>query len=164
MKLKIFLFVLLLIVTVNPQVREIESRTYFKQGDFEINFSLNLGMGFTAYERDNTNYSSYYYYLHGDRPFVFLVSAAVGYCIIDGLSVEPEFDINFITDAEISTTILFNATYNFNIPKKSIYPYIKLGYGISNFKSDYYYYDQLHRVRLLNGVNYSFEYDLKLYI
>ena len=142
MKTKIIILALILNSFSYSQVREIESRTYFKQGDFEINFSLNLGTGFTSYESDNTDKSSYYYYYdHGDRPFVFLVSAAVGYCIIDGLSVEPEFDINFITDAEISTTILFNAIYNFNIPKKSIYPFIKLGYGISNFNSDYYYYD-----------------------
>ena len=141
MKLKIYFLFLILITNIIPQVREIESRTYFKQGDFEINFSLNLGTGFTSFENSNTTEGSYYYNDHGERPFIFLVSAAMGYCVIDGLLVEPEFDINFISDAEISTTILVNATYNFNIPRKSIYPFIKLGYGVSNFRLDYYYYD-----------------------
>ncbi len=140
MKNKIFFLLLILITNIIPQAREIESRNYFKQGDFEINFSTNLGAGFTSYESSNSSENSYYND-SGERPFIFLISAAMGVCIIDGLSVEPEFDINFISDAEISTTILFNATYNFNIPRKSIYPFIKLGYGISNFRLDYYYYD-----------------------
>jgi opacity protein-like surface antigen len=140
MKTKIFISALLLAINIHSQVREIESRSCFKQGDFEFNFSLNLGAGFTSFQNSENNEGSYYND-HGERPFIFLLSAAIGYCVIDGLAVEPEFDINLITDAEMSTTILLNATYNFNIPKKSIYPFIKLGYGISNFRSDYYYYD-----------------------
>ena len=152
MKLKILVIVLLLIVSSYPQVREIESRTYFNQGDFEVNFSLNLGVGFTSYEISNTNQSPYYND-YGGRPFIFLISAAMGYCVIDGLSVEPEFDINLIMgDSEISTAILINAVYNFNIPRKSIYPFIKLGYGISNYIPDYYYYNSSADNSLNTGV------------
>jgi len=140
MKTIIISSIVLLFVNIYPQVREIESRTYFKQGDFEVNFSTNLGVGFQSLESSNsTDYNPYYYQNEG-RPFIFLISAAIGVCIIDGLTVEPEFDINLITGAEISTSILINAVYNFNIPRKEIYPFLKLGYGISNYKTDYYYY------------------------
>ncbi|MCW9065462.1 MAG: hypothetical protein OQJ78_04135 [Ignavibacteriaceae bacterium] len=144
MKIKIIFLILILILIPNiyAQVREIESRSYFKQGEFEVNFSTNLGAGFStstvSIVHSEVQYSSPAEY--SDRPFIFLISTAVGVCVIDGLSVEPEFDINFITDAEISTSILINASYNFNIPRKSTYPFIKVGYGFSNYISDNYYY------------------------
>jgi hypothetical protein len=137
---KIMLVLIMIpIVYLHSQVKEIESRSYFKQGDFEVNFSTNLGVGFQSVESSNSTDYNPYYYQDGDRPFIFLISAAVGVCVIDGFSVEPEFDINLITDAEVSTSILANVIYNFNIPRKKIYPFIKLGYGFSNYKTDYYY-------------------------
>ncbi len=36
---------------------------------------------------------------YSDRPFNLLFTASIGYCIIDGLTIEPELDINLITDA-----------------------------------------------------------------
>jgi len=126
-------------VNIYPQVSEIESRSYFNQGDIEVNFSTNIGVGFQSVESSNSTDYNPDYYQYGDRPFIFLISAAIGVCIIEGLTVEPELDINLITDAEVSTSILANFIYNFNIPRKKIYPFLKLGYGFSNYIPDYYY-------------------------
>lgn len=137
MKLKIIFIVLILSMNLYPQVREIKSRSYFKQGDIEANFSTNLGAGFPSFESSESNQ---YYSEYDSRPFIFLITASIGICVFDGLEAEPEFDLNLITDAEISTSILVNVTYNFNIPRKNIYPFLKLGYGISNYQNDGYYY------------------------
>ena len=133
---------------IYPQVREIESRSYFKQGDVEFNFSTNLGVGFSTSNVFQTtqNFSPYdssyyeYSYNYSDRPFNLLFTASIGYCIIDGLTIEPELDINLITDDETSISLIGNLTYNFSIPRKNTYPFIKLGYGLSNYYSDRYYY------------------------
>ena len=147
MKKIILLSVIIQLIYIYPQVREIESRTYFKQGDFEFNFSTNLGVGFSTSNvtQINHNFSQYdtsyyeYSYEYSDRPFNLLFTASLGYCIIDGLTIEPELDINLITDAETSISLLGNLCYTFNIPKKLTYPFIKLGYGLSNYSSDRYY-------------------------
>jgi hypothetical protein len=146
---KIILFsVIIPAIYLYPQVREIESRTYFKQGNFEFNFSTNIGVGFSTTNGIQT-YQNYYPYdssynkfnfENSDRPFNLLFTASIGYCIIDGLAFEPELDLNLITDAETSISLIGNLTYNFNIPRKNTYPFIKLGYGVSNYSSDYYYY------------------------
>jgi len=148
MKKIILLSVIIPIMNLFPQVREIESRSYFKQGDAEFNFSTNLGVGFSTSNVFQTtqNFSPYdssyyeYSYNYSDRPFNLLFTASIGYCIIDGLTIEPELDINLITDDETSISLIGNLTYNFSIPKKNTYPFIKLGYGLSNYYSDHYYY------------------------
>jgi len=148
MKKIILLSVIIPAIYLYPQVREIESRSYFKQGNFEFNFSTNIGVGFSTSNVTSTNQNFYEYdssyseYTseYSDRPFNLLFTASFGYCIIDGLAFEPELDINLITDAETSISLIGNLTYNFNIPRKSTFPFIKLGYGLSNYYSDYYYY------------------------
>jgi len=148
MKKIILLFVIIPVMYIHPQVREIESQSYFKQGDVEFNFSTNLGVGFSTYDVFQTTQnfspydSSYFKYSNtsSDRPFNLIFTASIGYCILDGLMIEPELDINLITDAETSISLIGNLTYNFNIPKKNTFPFIKLGYGLSNYYSDYYYY------------------------
>jgi len=148
MKKIILLSVIIPVMYIHPQVREIESRSYFKQGDVEFNFSTNIGVGFSTSNVFNTiqNFSPYdssyneYSYNYSDRPFNLLFTASIGYCIIDGLTIEPELDINLITDTETSISLIGNLTYNFSIPKKNTYPFIKLGYGLSNYYSDRYYY------------------------
>lgn len=147
MKKIIMLSVIIPIMYIHPQVREIESRSYFKQGDVEFNFSTNIGVGFSTSNVFQTtrNFSPYdssyneYSYNYSNRPFNLLFTASIGYCIIDGLTIEPELDINLITDAEISISLLGNLSYTFHIPKKNTYPFIKLGYGLSNYYSDHYY-------------------------
>jgi len=147
MKKIILLSVIIPIMNLFPQVREIESRSYFKHGDAEFNFSTNLGVGFSTSNVFQTtqNFSPYdssyyeYSYNYSDRPFNLLFTASIGYCIIDGLTIEPELDINLITDEETSISLIGNLTYNFSIPRKNTYPFIKLGYGLSNYYSDRYY-------------------------
>jgi len=145
---KIILFSIIIpILNIFPQVREIESRSYFKQGDVEFNFSTNLGVGFSSSNIFQTiqNFypydSSYYEYSsqQSDREFNLLFTASFGYCIVDGLTIEPELDINLVTDNETSISLIGNLTYNFNIPRKNTYPFIKLGYGLSNYYSDSHY-------------------------
>jgi len=145
---KIILFSIIIpIFHIFPQVREIESRSYFKQGDVEFNFSTNLGVGFSSSNIFQTiqNFypydSSYYEYSsqQSDREFNLLFTASFGYCIVDGLTIEPELDINLVTDNETSISLIGNLTYNFNIPRKNTYPFIKLGYGLSNYYSDSHY-------------------------
>lgn len=146
MKKILLLFIIIITIHTYPQVREIESRSYFKQGDVEFNFSTNLGVGFSTSNivQKNQNFSpydsSYYEYSNesSDREFNLIFSASIGYCIIDGLSIEPELDINLVTDVETSISILANLSYTFHIPKKKTYPFIKLGYGVSNYYSDSY--------------------------
>lgn len=148
MKKIILLSVIIPMIYIFPQVREIESRSYFKQGDVEFNFSTNLGVGFSTSNVFQTTQnislydSSYneYSYDYSERPFNFILSASIGYCILDGLTIEPELDINLITDYETSISLVGNLTYNFSIPRKNTYPFIKLGYGLSNYYSDRYYY------------------------
>jgi hypothetical protein len=53
----ILLSVLIPAIYIYPQVKEIESLSYFKQGNFEFNFSTNLGVGFSSTTRTDKNYS-----------------------------------------------------------------------------------------------------------
>lgn len=150
MKLKIILIVSFCGLNIIPQVRKIESISPFKQGDFEVNFSTNLGAAFSSYGSTETNksfnsydstYSTYTYSSdHSSRDFLLLFSASIGYYFIDGLSFEPEFDLNLITDDEISVSILANLTYNIRTSSHKANPYIKLGYGLSNYITNYNYY------------------------
>ncbi len=59
------------------------------------------------------------------------VGLSTGFYLINGLSIEPELDINLCSEG-FSLTVLGNLCYTFYIPQKNIYPYIKLGYGLSN--------------------------------
>ncbi len=148
---KIILFLVIIsMASMNSQVREVESISSFKQGDFEVNFSTNLGAGFLKTTSTNTdqyfNYNDSIYYSqsynseYSSREFLFLFSASIGYYFIDGLSFEPEFDVNLITDDEVSISILANLTYNFSTTSKKTYPYVKVGYGLSNYVTYYDYY------------------------
>ena len=152
MKLQTIFLTLIFISFSYSQIREIESRSYYKQGDFEVNFSTNLGVGFPTFDFSNSTEFNPYNYGSGNNYFVFLITGAIGICIIDGLAVEPEFDINLITDSELSTSIIGNLVYNFNIPRKNIYPFLKLGYGVSNYKTDYYYYNAFSDNSLDTGI------------
>lgn len=144
---KIICLFLFLISYSFSQVREIESGTYYKQGKFEINFSTSIGAGFSKTRTTNTNeyfnyydstfYSNVYNYEKSSRDFLLSFSAALGYYFIDRVSFEPEFDLNLLTYDDISISIIANLTYTFSTSNNKIYPYIKLGYGISNYVSNY---------------------------
>ncbi len=134
---KIFFLIISLLITYSSsaQVKEIKGRQSFNQGDFEISFYTNLGK-FSSSTKEISTYSGSQPYesSYSDGSIYLQVGASVGYYIINGLSVEPELDINLSFDGT-STSLLGNLCYTFYIPRKTIYPYIKLGYGLSNYHS-----------------------------
>ncbi|HQF42501.1 MAG TPA: outer membrane beta-barrel protein [Ignavibacteriaceae bacterium] len=141
MKTKIFFIVIILMVNLYPQVREIKSLSFLKKGDFEFNIGTNIGLGIPKKNTTISNLSyddSLYHkssYSSDNRLFNLILTASVAYCIIDGLEFEPEFDLNLLTDYDISVTILGNILYNFVIPGKRVIPFLKAGYGLSNLFS-----------------------------
>ncbi len=128
-------------VNLYPQVREIKSLSFLKKGDFEFNIGTNIGLGIPKKNTTISNLSyddSLYHkssYSSDNRLFNLILTASVAYCIIDGLEFEPEFDLNLLTDYDISVTILGNILYNFVIPGKRVIPFLKAGYGLSNLFS-----------------------------
>ena len=146
----IICLVLFIISHSFSQVREIESGSYYNQGNFEINFSTSLGAGFSKTSTTNTNeYFNYYdstlssnvyNYETSSRDFLLSFTASIGYYFLDAISFEPEFDLNLLTYDELSISIIANLTYTFSTSNTKIYPYIKLGYGISNYVSNHNYY------------------------
>lgn len=141
MKAKIFFIAILLMVNLYPQVREIKSLSILKQGDFEFSIGTNIGLGISKQNTtiNNLSYDDSLYhessYSSDNRSFNLILTASVAYCIIDGLEFEPEFDLNLLTDHDISVTILGNILYNFVIPGKRVIPFLKAGYGLSNLFS-----------------------------
>lgn len=150
MKLKIIFIAIFLVINSFSQIREVKPFSSFKQGDFEANFSTNLGAAFSK-SNETTTYQYFNYYdssyttsrnnsEYSSRDFLMLITASIGYYFVDGLSFEPELDVNLITDDEISISILANLTYNFSTSNSKTYPYVKVGYGISNYVTNYNYY------------------------
>ncbi len=75
-------------------------------------------------------HNTYYTYDNTEKGFYTHLGVSTGYYIINGLSIEPEFNINLF-NWEISASLLANLCYTFYLPQKNIYPYLKLGYGLS---------------------------------
>ena len=133
--------VIYLSASTNAQVMIIPERRNYNQFDWEVTNSFSLGMSKTSIDRGSSNEAGYYYNDPGENTFYSESALAIGFFIFDGLSVEPEIDFNFLTD-EASVSIIGNLCYTLSIPRKNIYPYFKIGYGISGFESNnYYYYD-----------------------
>ena len=137
MKRIIFVLATLLIITSGfAQVNEKSRRQFFKQGDWEIGFSSNIGsssvqtMGPHSWTLANTpHYSDYY---EDTENWIYLnLGVSTGFYIVNGLSIEPELDLNSYAEG-FSVSILGNLCYTFYLPQKNLYPYIKLGYGLSN--------------------------------
>ena len=114
----------LLITSGYAQVNEKPERQFYKQGDWEFRYSSNIG-SISIQTIDPT------YYNYEENGIYLNIGIATGFYIINGLSIEPELDINLCSEG-FSLTVLGNLCYTFNIPQKNIYPYIKLGYGLSN--------------------------------
>ena len=128
-----------LTTSLTAQVKNISERQKFKQFDWECTASLSLGLSSTSTESSEQNY---YNYGSGNGEFYSEISLALGFFIIDGLSFEPELDFNFFSgDATLS--VIANVSYTINIPRKNIYPFFKVGYGISGYTAyDYGYYPE----------------------
>lgn len=135
MKRIIFILAIVLIITSGyAQVSEKSERKFYKQGDWEFGFSLNIG-GSSEQTKQTSTYSDgssqySYTYDYTEKGFYTHLGVSIGYYIINGLSIEPEFDLN-LYNWEISVSLLSNLCYTFYLPQKNIYPYLKLGYGLS---------------------------------
>ena len=136
MKRIIFILTTFLIITSGyAQLSEKSERKFYKQGEWEFGFALNIG-GSSEQTKLTSTYSdgsSQYYstYDYTEKGFYTHLGVSTGYYIINGLAIEPEFDIN-LYNWEISASLLGNLCYTFYLPQKNIYPYLKLGYGLSS--------------------------------
>jgi hypothetical protein len=116
---------------------EKKERQFYKQGDWEFGFSTNIGASNEktkgsetySYDYDSTQYS--YTYDNTHNGIYLNLGISTGYYIINGLSIEPEININVYSD-NWSGSILGNLCYTFNLPQQNFYPYLKLGYGLSS--------------------------------
>ena len=121
------------------QVKEKSGHQFYKQGDWEFGFSSNIGnISMQTIEPNNYNYTENGIYLN--------IGLSAGFYIINGLSIEPELDINSSSEG-FFLSILGNLCYTLYIPQKNIYPYVKLGYGLSN--------DPKNSDDLFNNIDYK---------
>lgn len=135
-KLTITFIIILLTTSLTAQVKNISGRQKFQQFDWECAAAFSIGLSSTSFESSEQNY---YGNGNGDSEFYSEISLALGFFILDGLSIEPEIEYNFFSD-DATLSIIANVAYTFNIPRKKIYPFIKVGYGISGFTVYRYYY------------------------
>lgn len=133
-----FVLTIFLIITSGyAQVNEKSERQFYKQGDWEFGFSANIGgsskktKGTDTYGYNDGSQSSTYTYDYNEKGIYIHLGASTGYYIIDGFSIEPELNLN-LSLGGFSVSMLGNLCYTFYIPQKNIYPYLKLGYGLSN--------------------------------
>jgi hypothetical protein len=134
MKISAILFIsIFLTLSLSAQVRNISERQHFKQSDWEVSTSAALGVRSISFESVEN------YYSNAENEGYFEISVTTAYYFIDGLAFEPELNFNFFD--EVTLSLIANLSYTINIPRKSIYPYFKLGYGVSGFEAYYYYYE-----------------------
>ena len=136
MKKILLALIVILISSLSAQVRNISERQYFNQFDWEVASSVAIGLSQTTYESTPQNY---YGGGNGDEQFYSEISISIGFFILEGLSIEPELEYNFFQD-DASFSMIANISYTLHIPKKSIYPFFKVGYGKSGFTGYYYGY------------------------
>ena len=130
MKRIMFILAIFLIISSGyAQVNEKSGRKFYKQGEWEFGFALNIGVS-SEQTKQTSIYNSYPYDYTEKAPCLSL-GVSTGYYIINGLSIEPEFNLNLNSEG-FSVSILGNMCYTFYLPQKDIYPYLKLGYGVSN--------------------------------
>jgi len=121
-------FIVFFCDSLRAQIINISERQYFKQLDWEISGSVSLGLCRISYE---SNSQDYIYGNNGDN-LCAEISVLLGFFIIDGLSIEPELEYNFLPyNAALSA--IANISYTINIPRKNIYPFFKVGYGASDY-------------------------------
>jgi len=128
---------LLIIASGYAQVNEKSERQFYKQGDWEFGFSANIGgsseqtKGASISYHSNDSSQYYYPYDYTENDIYIHLGISTGFYIINGLSIEPEFTINSYSEG-FSVSMLGNLCYTFYLPQKNIYPYFKLGYGLSS--------------------------------
>ncbi len=135
-KLATAILVIFLTTSFTAQVKNISDRQKFQQFDWECATSLSIGLSSTSTESSAQNY---YDNNSGNGEFYSEISLALGFFILDGLSIEPEIEYNFF-EGDATLSLIANVAYTFNIPRKKIYPFIKVGYGISGYTVYHYSY------------------------
>jgi hypothetical protein len=131
------LIIFLISSTGYAQVIEKLERQFYKQGDWEFGFSANIGgsskktKGTNTYGYNDGSQPSIYTYDNNEKGIYTHLGISTGYYLIDGFSIEPELNLNFNFEG-FSVSILGNLCYTFYFPQKNIFPYLKLGYGMSN--------------------------------
>jgi len=126
----------LLIAPITAQVKIIPERQNFNQFDWECSISTSLGISKTS---SKSSYENGINYLSDDKSAYSEFILSIGFFILEGLSIEPEINFSdYFSNPYIS--LIGNVCYTLNIPRKNIYPFAKIGYGISGFNKDEYYY------------------------
>jgi hypothetical protein len=115
---------------LTAQVKNLSDRQYFMKFDWEVSSLVAIGIEKATYKST----SEYFYNGNRDDEFYSEISLAIGFFILDGLSIEPELDYNFFPN-DASFSLIGNISYTISIPRKNIYPFFKLGYGKSGFGS-----------------------------
>jgi hypothetical protein len=134
-----FILAIFLIITSGyARVIDKSERQFYKQGDWEFGFSANIGI--SSVQTKGTYFYSFYNpqsstlqntYENTEKGIYIHLGVSTGYYIINGLSIEPELNLN-LGFKGFGVSILGNLCYIFFLPQKNIYPYVKLGYGLSN--------------------------------
>jgi Outer membrane protein beta-barrel domain len=135
MKRLVFVLTTFLIITSGyAQVDEKSERKFYKQSDWEFGFSSNIGSSTvkTVQPEGWNNGLPYGSYEYTENWLYLNLGVSTGFYLFNGLSIEPELDINSYAET-ISVSILGNLCYTFYLPQKKIFPYVKLGYGLSNY-------------------------------
>jgi hypothetical protein len=130
-RINFILAILLIITSGNAQVNEKSERKFYKQGDWELGFSSNIGSINIQTMQPWFNGLTYGSYEYSKKGIYLTLGVYTGFYIINGLSIEPELNLN-LTSEGFSVSMLGNLCYTFYLPQKYIYPYLKLGYGVSN--------------------------------
>ena len=142
MKILSFILAVLIIITSgSAQVNLKSERKFYKQSDWEFNIATSIGGG--SKQTEGTYYNVYD---SNEKGTFSSLGISTGFYIIDGLSIEPEFDLNLNSEG-LSVSLLGNLCYTFYLPQNNIYPYVKIGYGLSN--------DSENKDGLFESLNYK---------
>jgi hypothetical protein len=96
----------------------------FKQKDVELTASAGLGSMSISASSGIISISHSYSYM--------LLSVMPGYFVLDGLSIEPEIGMTAIESSRPDFLFLVNVSYTYLIPKTTIAPFGRIGYGVTN--------------------------------
>ena len=120
-------------VIVDAQIRKLSTRENFGAGSFEAGLAASIGLNTIQKDLPGNNYI--YGNYNDDRKVYLGLSTSLGYYILDGLSVEPKLGINLTFD-ESTVIITGNIRYTFNDKSRATYPYLVIGYGVTDVKGN----------------------------
>lgn len=120
------------------QITSIDSartNTQFSKGSWEVSF---IG-GYARNTYENTysyTYPSLYESTSKSSSSVIDLAGTVGFFIVDGFSIEPEFRYTLLipenADSRKMYSLIGNLSYSYLVPKRSYAVFARIGYGVSN--------------------------------